>query len=261
MKNKTIKTRITVGVLAFAAVMGGILGTASMRQAKLDSEKPDTITAEIIEKEVTEEETAPASAGKNAAPIVPDIKKALEEKAQKAKNENSKEPEKAPENEPEPEKEEPSADAFGPYSEEAEEASAMDDFSLMWPLEGETLLAYSADKPVYDATLDQFRTNDSIWIAAKPGEVVRAAESGVVASAESLPTSGNTVTLEHDNGWRTTYGQLESLLVEPGEEVFKGEIIGYVGQTTKYGVNQGDHLEFSVFVENESVDPETAVEG
>ncbi|MBQ2678744.1 MAG: M23 family metallopeptidase, partial [Firmicutes bacterium] len=93
-----------------------------------------------------------------------------------------------------------------------------------------------------------------------PGDVVRAAESGVVASAESLPVSGNTVTLEHDNGWRTTYGQLESLLVEPGEEVFKGEIIGYVGQTTKYGVNQGDHLEFSVFVENESVDPKVAVE-
>ncbi len=260
MKNKMIKTRITVGVLAFAAVAGGILGVSANRQAKLESEKPDTITAQIIETENSEDETTPASANKNAAPMVPDIKKVLEEKAQKAKTENVKEPENTPENEPEPKKEEPSEDVFDPYSEEAEDVSAMDEFSLMWPIEGETLLAYSADRTVYDATLDQYRTNDSIWIAADPGDVVRAAESGTVASAESLPVSGNTVTLEHDNGWRTTYGQLESLLVEPGEEVFKGEIIGYVGQTTKYGVNQGDHLEFSVFVENESVDPKVAVD-
>ena len=265
MKNKLIKTRITVSILAFIAAIGGILGVSSLREARLNEESPDSIIAEI--QTPINEETAAVDANKNANPVVPKTKiEPVKEEEPKSTPETSKvetenkEAEKTEDSQGEKTDEsEPSEDVFDPYSEEAEDVLSDGDISLMWPLEGETLLAYSADKPIYDATLDQFRTNESLWIAAEQGAVVRAAEDGVVEAAESLPRSGNTVTLEHSNGWRTTYGQLEALLVEPGEDVFKGEIIGYVGHTTKYGINQGDHLEFSVHVENESIDPNVAV--
>ena len=239
LKNKLIRTRITAGVLAFIAVAGGILGASSLKKNSEKEESQKNISAEI--NVPTEEEIAMANANKNAPPKLPDSQKETTEKA--------------PSEEKPSEEKEASTDLS-----ETEEVSEMDtEVALMWPLEGETLLAYSADKTVYDATLDQYRTNESIWIAASEGDVVRASEDGVVESAENLPKSGNTVTVYHNNGWRTTYGQLDSLLVESGEEVFKGEIIGYVGQTTKYGIAQGDHLEFSVYVGDESIDPNTAV--
>lgn len=243
MKNKLFRTRIAAGILVFMAVAGGVMGVSSLNEARTDEELSNNLTAEIQIPD--NEEIAAADANKNAEPQIP--------------NSNIKEQKSSENTESKPEETEKTKEVSDIYSELEEVSNLEDEVSLMWPLEGETLLAYSVDKTVYDSTLDQYRTNDSVWIAANQGDVVRASEDGVVESAQNLPKSGNTVTVYHNNGWRTTYGQLDSLLVEEGEEVFKGEIIGYVGQTTKYGVNQGDHLEFSVHVESESIDPFTAV--
>ncbi len=68
---------------------------------------------------------------------------------------------------------------------------------------------YSATMQIYDATLDQYRTNDHISIGAKKGEAVKASEDGTVESIKTDDERGITVVINHDNGWQTTYSQLQ----------------------------------------------------
>lgn len=44
-----------------------------------------------------------------------------------------------------------------------------------WPLEGDIVMDFSSDALVYDATLEQYRTNDCICISASQGTPVKAA--------------------------------------------------------------------------------------
>jgi len=125
-----------------------------------------------------------------------------------------------------------------------------------WPLTGEIVMAYSVDHVIYDRTLDQYRTNNSISIAAQQGTEVRAAAEGVVLEVTSTRESGKTVVVEHGNGWRTTYSQLQdNVLVAVGSVVTKGQIIGGVGEPSLYSVLLGPHLQFAVARDGASVNP------
>ncbi len=88
---------------------------------------------------------------------------------------------------------------------------------FVMPLAGNIVMDYSADHAIYDATLDQYRTNDHISIGAKKGESVKASEDGTVESVKTDDERGITVVLNHGNGWQTTYSQLqEDVVVKEG---------------------------------------------
>ncbi len=89
-------------------------------------------------------------------------------------------------------------------------------------------------------------------IDAEPGHIVRAAASGIVRVAGRKGALGNAVRLSHGAGLTTRYGHLSEILVEVGEEVEKGAVVGYVGRT---GRATGYHLHFEVLVEGRPVDP------
>jgi len=127
---------------------------------------------------------------------------------------------------------------------------------MQWPVEGEVVMTFSPTKPIYDKTLEQFRTNSSISIGGPHTTQVRAAASGIVESITNHPQTGMTVVIDHGNGWRTTYGQLqEKVLVKEQERVTKGKVIGGIGQPTQYSVLLGEHLYFQVTKDGEPVDP------
>lgn len=128
-----------------------------------------------------------------------------------------------------------------------------------YPVEGKVVLPYSADHAIYDPTLDQYRTNTSISLAAAEGTEVKAAADGTVKDILEDAEAGNVVVIEHSNGWLTTYGQL-AVSVKEGDRVKQGQAIGQVDAPTKYGVALGSHLEFAMEKEGESVDPAKAVE-
>lgn len=129
-----------------------------------------------------------------------------------------------------------------------------------WPLEGDIVMDFSSDALVYDATLDQYRTNDCICISAPEGTPVKAAADGTVESVSYDDENGYTVTVFHSNGWRTTYGQLnEDTAVSQGDIVKAGDIIGTVAAPTKYGVALGDHLSFAVLENDTAIDPKVAL--
>jgi hypothetical protein len=83
---------------------------------------------------------------------------------------------------------------------------------------------------------------------------VRATADGVVAFAGGSDdeTLGISIVIEHGNGITTTYGHLDELSVEEGDEVAQGQTIGIGGST---GVSTGRHLHFEVRQDGATVDP------
>ncbi len=128
--------------------------------------------------------------------------------------------------------------------------------TFAYPVEGEVVLPYSIDHAIYDPTLEQYRTNASISIAAETGTEVRAAADGTVQAVTVEEETGNTIVIAHKDGWLTTYGQLKDTVnVKEGGKVIQGQTIGVVGEPVKYGVALGSHLEFSMEQNGEPKDP------
>ena len=81
---------------------------------------------------------------------------------------------------------------------------------------------------------------------------VPAANSGVVAFSGSLGIYGNTVIIDHGLGLFSMYSHLNRSDVSQGQTVSKGDILGRTGST---GLAGGDHLHFSILVNNTFVNP------
>lgn len=86
------------------------------------------------------------------------------------------------------------------------------------------------------------------------GSDVKAAMDGVVFDDAPGYEYGITVQIDHENGFQTLYGHLSKALVNPGERVKKGQVIGKSGDT---GNVTGPHLHFEVRKgANNPVDPQ-----
>jgi murein DD-endopeptidase MepM/ murein hydrolase activator NlpD len=81
---------------------------------------------------------------------------------------------------------------------------------------------------------------------------IQAANHGRVIYRDRLGIYGNTVVLDHGQGVASVYAHLSSFTVEPGQEVRKGDVVGYTGQT---GLAGGDHLHFGIMVGGVFVNP------
>lgn len=131
-----------------------------------------------------------------------------------------------------------------------------DNDEMAWPVSGQILMDYNMDSAIYDKTLEQYRTNSSICISAPLGTEVSASADGVITAITKDEEKGVTVSVDHGNGWLSTYSQLQdNVAISEGQTVYKGDKIGNVGEPSKYGVALGPHLEFSVFKDDEATDP------
>ena len=127
--------------------------------------------------------------------------------------------------------------------------------SLSWPIVGDILINYSMDKTVYFPTLDQYKYNPAIVIAANVGENVSAAANGRVTSIKKDAVLGNTVVMDLGNGYELTYGQLDQILVSEGSYVSDGDVIGIVASPTKYFSTEGSNVYFKLTKDAEPVNP------
>lgn len=87
---------------------------------------------------------------------------------------------------------------------------------------------------------------NAVDIANQCGKPVVAAASGAVQRAGSIWAGGNRITILHSNGVVTYYGHLSTILVQPGQRVNTGDIIGYIGNTGYTLGSTGCHLHFDV---------------
>ncbi len=126
---------------------------------------------------------------------------------------------------------------------------------LVWPIVGDVLINYSMDQTIYFPTLDQYKYNPAIVIAAKQGENISAAADGRVTSVSYDSGTGNTVVMELGNGYELTYGQLENITVSEGSFVHVGDGIGTVAAPTKYYSLEGTNVYFKLTKDGEPVNP------
>jgi len=96
------------------------------------------------------------------------------------------------------------------------------------------------------------RNHKGIDLAAPSGTPVYASADGVVGKAEWFSSYGNYIQIEHGGEMETRYAHLSGYAVTAGEQVRKGQLIGYVGTT---GRSTGPHLHYEVRVAGEAVDP------
>ena len=124
------------------------------------------------------------------------------------------------------------------------------------PVAGETVAEYAMDCLSYNATTRDWRVHNGIDIAAEAGTPVMAAAAGEVYTVYDDDTMGKTVVIRHEGGYTTRYASLgDDVAVEPGKTVALGEKIGTVGQSALMETALGDHLHFSVTLNDKTIDP------
>ena len=89
-------------------------------------------------------------------------------------------------------------------------------------------------------------------IAAGQGVPIKAPRDGVVTATGEYFFNGNTVLIDHGQGYVTMYCHLSEIVVEEDQEVTTGETIGAVGAT---GRVTGPHLHFGTYLNGTAVDP------
>ena len=85
---------------------------------------------------------------------------------------------------------------------------------------------------------------------------VKASADGIIKDKKVDPRYGNTIIIEHDDGYKTVYSNLSTLdLVEVGQEVKQGEIISGVGRGYGFEVEEGEHVHYEIWRDSVNVDP------
>ena len=93
-------------------------------------------------------------------------------------------------------------------------------------------------------------------LAAPLGTPVFSAADGVVVQAESSAGGyGKVVVVEHTSKFKTRYAHLSRILVNVGDELRQGDILGKVGATGNVRGKNGVHLHFEVMVYDKRVNP------
>jgi murein DD-endopeptidase MepM/ murein hydrolase activator NlpD len=96
------------------------------------------------------------------------------------------------------------------------------------------------------------RQHQGIDLAAPTGTPVYATADGVVSKAEWFSSYGLYIAVEHGGDIQTRFGHLSRLNVYAGQQVKKGDLIGYVGST---GRSTGPHLHYEVRIAGSAVNP------
>ena len=123
---------------------------------------------------------------------------------------------------------------------------------LSMPLSGDPSLTspfgYRADP-----FLGRLALHPGVDLAEAYGAEIHAAAAGRVEHAGPAGGYGIMVEIDHGNGLATVYAHMSEALVEEGQEVDRGAVLGRLGST---GRSTGPHLHYEVRVDGEPVDPE-----
>jgi murein DD-endopeptidase MepM/ murein hydrolase activator NlpD len=96
--------------------------------------------------------------------------------------------------------------------------------SFSWPVSGPVIADFGST--------NNGGRNDGINIATSMDAPIHASASGTVTYAgDELKGYGNLVLIKHASGYTTAYAHADRLLVQRGDFVAKGQVIGYAGQT------------------------------
>jgi len=97
----------------------------------------------------------------------------------------------------------------------------------------------------------------AVDIAETGGSPIWAAEKGKIVKAQGGWNGGygNFVIIDHGNGMKTLYAHMREIYVDVGQNVVRGQTIGYMGATGRVYGATGIHLHFEVIVNGHKKNP------
>lgn len=124
--------------------------------------------------------------------------------------------------------------------------------TMTWPLPGHSYLSsYFGTRPdPFGKPTQEFHAG--IDVPAPRGTEIVAAYDGQIAWSSYSNSAGNWIGIDHGDEIFTVYMHMSKRLVNEGDWVTKGQVIGLVGST---GRSTGNHLHFSVRKNGTYVDP------
>ncbi len=117
------------------------------------------------------------------------------------------------------------------------------DGNFIWP----TADSYYRISQYYNSPV-----HNGVDITGPNNTPIFAADDGVVIVTRHVGDYGNYVRIDHRNTYETIYAHLNSWIVNEGDFVKKGDVIGFMGST---GRSSGTHLHFEVFINGSKVNP------
>ena len=95
--------------------------------------------------------------------------------------------------------------------------------------------------------------HDAVDFTGMKGDKVYATADGIVIKSTYHNVRGNYIVIQHKYSYQTLFAHLNEKLVEEGQRVKKGDVIGTMGRT---GRTTGTNLHYSITHNNRKVDPE-----
>lgn len=120
---------------------------------------------------------------------------------------------------------------------------------LALPVQGKLISGYGRHK---NTDFNTYTFNSGIDISAPLGQVVHAAGSGEVIYTGSIKGYGQIIIIDHGGRITTLYAHLSKILIDIGDKVKKGQIVGQVGDS---GGVSSTRLHFEVRAEGKPTDP------
>lgn len=96
------------------------------------------------------------------------------------------------------------------------------------------------------------RMHSGMDFRARHGTPIVAVTDGRVSSAGRAGGCGIAVRLDHGGGLSTRYCHMSRMAVRSGQEVRRGQVIGYVGST---GLSTGPHLHYEMYRNGRAINP------
>ncbi len=113
---------------------------------------------------------------------------------------------------------------------------------MRWPVSGDILRGYGR---YIDEKTGGDAKNHGVTILAPKHTPIRVVADGVVSNLQFFPGYGQTIIVDHGDGFKTVYAHLGKSQVKLGKQVKRGDVIGLAGET---GVTdgKGSRLQFEV---------------
>jgi murein DD-endopeptidase MepM/ murein hydrolase activator NlpD len=119
----------------------------------------------------------------------------------------------------------------------------------IWPIAGWISSAFGNRRDPFTGGAD---FHPGLDISADQGQAVIAPADGDVITATYSGNYGNLIVIDHGFGITTRYAHLSRYGVSPGQQVKRGETIGFVGST---GRSTSPHLHYEVLVNGQLTNP------
>ncbi len=124
------------------------------------------------------------------------------------------------------------------------------------PLSTDTSKYYSPDAPLYNATMNYWKTHPAIDFKAPDGAQVKSIAYGKISKIYTDAVLGTVIEIDHGNEVLAKYCGFnkDTLQVKKGDTVENGVLLGYLG-TVPFESKELSHLHFEIYYKGENVDP------